>query len=111
MSKREKIRASIEYVHQRMETIRVKHLKHVIVLKGCNNDGKTSVLKLLIDELYRRNPQGWAETSSFNPIRVDVTKTNEYHAVFNYHGVRIEIRTAGDTKNVIVDNFEWFDTH
>ena len=111
MSKNEKIQASLEYVHQRMETIQVERLKHVIVLKGCNNDGKTSVLKLLIKELYRRNPQGWAEPSPFNPIRVDVTNMNEYHAVFNYHGVRIEIRTGGDTTNIIVKNFECFDKH
>ena len=111
MGKKEIIGTALEYVHQRMEAIRVEHLKHVIVLKGYNNAGKTSVLKLLIEELYRRNPQGCAEQSSFNPIRVDVTNTREYHAVFNYRGGRIEIRTAGDTKDIIVKTFECFDKH
>lgn len=112
MKKIDKIKNSIAIVRERMTQIKLESLKHVIVLKGYNNDGKTSVLKCLIEELYKRNPQGWMGKKKFNPDKVDVEKsTTEYCAVFNYKGIIIAIQTAGDTKDIIVRNFKYFEKH
>lgn len=34
-------------------------LKQVVALEGYHDDGKTSVIKTLIGELYRRDPKSW----------------------------------------------------
>lgn len=103
-----KIEEKVAWACKRMETVRITDLRHVIALKGCNNAGKTSVLKCLIAELYRRDQQGWIERKPFDPSRVDVTCETEYYGVFVYKGIRVAIQTAGDTKDVMVRNFEYF---
>jgi hypothetical protein len=109
MKKIDQIKESMVVVREKMEDIKLECLKHVIVLKGYNNDGKTSVLKCLIEELYNRNPQNWVGKQKFNPEKVDVEKSKgEYRAVFNYKGIIIAIKTAGDTRDIIIKNFQYF---
>lgn len=110
MKKIDLIKKSMFVVRERMENIKLESLKHVIVLKGYNNDGKTSVLKCLIEELYKRNPKNWIGKQKFNPEKVEVEKSKgEYRAVFNYKGIIIAIQTAGDTRDIIIKNFQYFE--
>ena len=47
-------------------------LKQVVALEGYHDDGKTSVIKTLIGELYRRDPKSW-RGRKFNPDKVKIT--------------------------------------
>jgi len=114
MLKKSKIEKAEMIVARRLVEVKFTHLRHVIVLKGLNDDGKTSVLKTLIGELYRLSPQSWRSPRKYDPSRVVVsveTSKVEYQAVFEYKGVRIVITTAGDTSNVIAWNFEYSSKH
>ena len=110
MAKNTKIVRAESIVSQRLTKIKFQHLRHVIVLTGYNNDGKTSVLKALIAEIYRRNPNGWRAPRKYDSARVEISveKRNvEYQAIFEYCGVRIAITTAGDASNIVAWNFEY----
>ena len=91
-----------------------KSLKQVIALEGYQNDGKTSVIKALIGELYRRDSKSWRGVRKFNPDKVKITGAkceSEYSAVFCYRGVTIAIYSRGDNPSVIAGNFEFFARH
>ena len=82
-----------------------KSLKQVIALEGYRDDGKTSVIKTLIGELYRRDPKSWKGYRRFNPDKVKITGAkceSEYSAVFCYRGVTIAIYSRGDNPSVIL---------
>ena len=89
-------------------------LKQVIALEGYHDDGKTSVIKTLIGELYRRDPKSWRGARKFNPDKVKITGSKyegECSAVFYYRGVMIAIYSGGDNPSVIAGNFEFFARH
>ena len=91
-----------------------KSLKQVIALEGYRDDGKTSVIKTLIGELYRRDPKSWKGYRRFNPDKVKITGAkceSEYSGVFCYRGVTIAIYSRGDNPSVIAGNFEFFARH
>ena len=91
-----------------------KSLKQVIALEGYQNDGKTSVIKALIGELYRRDPKSWKGYRRFNPDKVKITGAkceSEYSAVFCYRGVTIAICSWGDNPSVMASSFEFFARH
>lgn len=91
-----------------------KSLKQVIALEGYHDDGKTSVIKTLIGELYRRDPKSWKGSRKFNPDKVKITGSkyeSEYSAVFCYRGVMIAIYTGGDNPSVNAGSFEFFARH
>ena len=88
-----------------------KSLKQVIALEGYHDDGKTSVLKMLIAELYRRDSKSWRKDRKYDPTMVKVSGSQckgDYSAVFCYKGVFIAITTGGDNPSVLAENFEFF---
>lgn len=89
-------------------------LKQVVALEGYHDDGKTSVIKTLIGELYRRDPKSWKGARKFNPVKVKITGAkyeSECSAVFCYRGVTVAIYSGGDNPSVIAGNFEFFARH
>lgn len=89
-------------------------LKQVVALEGYRDDGKTSVIKTLIGELYRRDPKSWRGARKFDPDKVKITGAKyegECSAVFCYRGVMIAIYSGGDNPSVIAGNFEFFARH
>jgi len=95
-------------------------LKHVIVLKAPQDSGKTTILKMVIEKLFARNPSSWigrglARNNRFDRKRVtNYAAANrlsaEYSGVFELNGVVVAISTVGDFTQYIVGNFELFAT-
>ena len=93
-------------------------LKNVVVLKAPENSGKTTILKMVIEILYDRNPASWegrglARGNQFNRLRVtNYAEANrlsaEYSGIFDMNGVVVVVSTAGDFTQYIVGNFELF---
>lgn len=108
---RKSVAEKMDWVHEKMRNVSLEHLRHVIALKGCANAGKTSVLKCLIAELYRRDPKSWISKEAFDPSRVDVSVSKgggEYRGVFVYKGIRIAVNTRGDDAGALVSCFRYF---
>ncbi len=105
----QRVARNVAWIQDRLQGVPLGGLRHVIALKGCADAGKTSVLKCLIDELYRRDPQSWIGRMAFDPARVAVENGHgEYQGAFMYRGVRIAVNTRGDDKESIVGCFKCF---
>lgn len=106
MNKKKSVRQlTCEMIVQReCANLHLDRLRHVCKVVGLPDDGKSTILKNLIKDLYNDPDVKYIDSAS----RIErVMSVNDTKAVFEYKGVRIAIFTAGDNTSLIVNAFRY----
>ena len=107
-----------EKVQSCVKTGGFSKLRHVLALKAPQDSGKTTILKMVIEKLYDRDPKTWMGTGQKRFKKFDRSRvtnysvanavSGEYCGVFSIDGVLVVVSTVGDYTNYIVGNFKVF---
>lgn len=101
----------VEVVNSKITMEKITCVRSTIVVRGYGDDGKTTLLKEVIKQLYQLFPDSFRSRKSYDPSQFDLTKVSaavkagDRWAIFEIKGIKILIFTGGDNAGVIRDTF------